>query len=166
MHQEVRDYVNKIKGMYPEKFKNCSVLDVWSLDINWNNKEFFENANYLWLDIIDWENVDILCNIIDYNPWKQFDITISTEMLEHNRDWRESLLKMYRLTKRFWLMIITCAWPNRWEHWTINNSPESSPATNDYYHNISKEDVLWVLPNAIVEERRGKQDLCFYLLKI
>lgn len=165
MHESVKSYVAKIKERFPERFKNTTVLEVGSQDINGSVREFFENCDYVGIDLFPGKWVDIVVNVNDYAPCSKFDVVISTEALEHDKDWKESLYKMRWLTKRFWLLIVTCANINRKEHWTARTSPENSPWTLDYYGNISKEDVLKVLPSAHVEESADQKDLYFYLLK-
>ena len=57
----------------------------------------------------------------EYQPGRHFDTVISTEMLEHDPHWRESVQRMIELVKaeRVRLgrpLIITCAAPGRGEH--------------------------------------------------
>ena len=125
MHNEVREYINKVKAMFPKHFENWFVLDVGSLDINGNNREFFNGSNYTWIDIVRWPNVEYVCSIVDWKTPIKYNVVISTEMLEHNKDWKESLFKMYKLLRKFWLLIVTCAGINRREHWTTKNSPKT-----------------------------------------
>ena len=50
-HQAQIDYINSVKDKHPKLFKNKSVLDVGSMDINGNNTIHFTDCNYLGLDI-------------------------------------------------------------------------------------------------------------------
>lgn len=165
MHKSVVDYINKIKYLYPFRFTDTTVLDCWSLDINWSNRQFFDNSQYIWVDIGDGKWVDYICDIKDFNPWKQYEVVISTSMLEHNKNWKEWLLNMYKLTKKWWMLIWTCANINFPEHWTSRKSPHQSPVTNDYYCNLTPSDILEVLPSAMVSESEDKKDTYFYLIK-
>ncbi len=166
MHQRVMDYVESIKAQYPDKFINSNVLEVWSQNINWWIRYLFKDCNYTGIDLCERDWVDIVCDINKYYPNKVFDVVISCEMLEHDKQWKNSLLHMYRLTKKWWLMIITCANINRPEHWTINTTPEDSPATTDYYRNISTQDLIELFNwEWIVSEDENKQDTYFIIHK-
>jgi SAM-dependent methyltransferase len=99
-----------------------------------------------------------------------YDVVISTEVLEHDKDWQMSLTEMYHLLKHGGLMIITCASEDRLPHGTNEAHPECSPDTKEYYRNISKEDFKSVLPPELFDiyvlmNARDKQDLQFYGIK-
>jgi SAM-dependent methyltransferase len=140
-HKEQVDFCNYCKSIFPEYFKNVSVLDVGSQDINGNNKIFFENSEYIGLDIGKGPNVDVVCYIHEYNPNKLFDVIISTEMLEHDKNKQQSLNKMVSLLKPNGLLVFTAGGHNRAEHGTSRTSPDASPYTNDYYGNIYIKDL-------------------------
>lgn len=50
-HPEQQVFMLSVKNKFPEKFNNCSVLDVGSLDINGNNRYLFSNYTYIGVDI-------------------------------------------------------------------------------------------------------------------
>lgn len=169
MHKEVQTYCESIKDKFPDSFKNKKVLDVWSLDINGNNRYLFENCDYTWIDLWEWKNVDYVCNITRENElehlWK-FDTIISTEMLEHCEYYWVWLLNMYNLLNSWWLLLITAAWEWRPEHWTTRTSPKDAPFTNDWYKNIVERDFEWIL-NDFSEYEISKEwtDIRFYGIK-
>lgn len=141
-HKNQIDYCLLQKARFPLAFKNKDVLDVGSLDINWNNRYLFEDCIYTWIDIWEGDNVDVVCSAHKYNPRTQYDTIISTEMLEHNEFYEESLANMLRILKSWWLLLITCAWRWRQEHWTTRTSPADAPFTNNYYMNICTRDFI------------------------
>lgn len=167
MHQEVIDFTSYVKSKYPHFFKNVKVLDVGSLDINGNNRHLFTDCEYTGLDIIEGKNVDIVCPVHEFEG--VFDTVISTEMLEHDKHWKKSIEAMIRLSKG--IVIITAAGKNRKEHGTTEKSPEDSPATNDYYQNITKEMLIEEITKDSsfaffeIKELRGQRDICFYGVK-
>lgn len=165
MHQSAKAYLKSIKKLFPKNFSKCLVLDVGAADINWNFRDLFINCHYVWIDLWEAKNVDIVTNINDYNPWIEFDTIFSVEMLEHDKTWKESLLKMYSLLKKGGLLVCTCAWIARREHGTFERGPSDSPATNDYYRNLDAIDIRSALPNAHVSEWRDRADLYFYVVK-
>jgi SAM-dependent methyltransferase len=140
-HQSQIDFMLSVKSRFPERFQNCRVLDIGSLDLNGNNRYLFENYRYLGVDIGDGNNVDLVCpghKVIDDAG---FDVVISTECLEHDEYWSETLANMVNLTKRDGLLLLSCATTGRPEHGTKKTSPADSPFTNDYYKNITIDDI-------------------------
>jgi len=166
MHQRVRNYLSAVKQMLPKNFDKAYILDVWSADINGNFRDLFTDCNYIGIDLWSTKNVDVVCDINDYISDKKFDTIFSIEMLEHDKKWKESLLKMYSLLKKWWLLIVTAAGIWRREHGTENYSPWASPMTTNYYRNIDSQDILWVFPDAVIEEDKDREDIRFYMIKI
>lgn len=144
MHTEQKEYCQCVLTKYPQFSDGVRVLDVGSLDINWNNRYLFRNLDYTGIDIGEWPNVDVVCDAKDFD-WDPYDVVISTEMLEHNKFAKESVQNMVRLLKSGGLLLITCAWPWRPEHGTTRTSPQDAPFTNDYYRNVSVEELQsWI----------------------
>ena len=50
-HKEQQEYLLSIKDKFPERFQNCSVLDIGSLDINGSNSYLFSDARFALLGI-------------------------------------------------------------------------------------------------------------------
>lgn len=153
MHTEALKFINYIKTILSNYFKNKNVLDVGSGDINGNNKMFFENCNYIGNDVFEGPNVNIVSKTKDL-PYDDniFDTIISTECFEHDYEYKESLLKIYKMLKPDGLFVFTCASKGRPEHGTINNEPNSSYASmneienfKNYYYNLEIKDIDNVL---------------------
>jgi hypothetical protein len=70
------------------------------------------------------------------------DVVISTEMLEHDEYWKESLRAMLSLVKPDGLILFTCATHGRPEHGTKRTSPQDAPYVSDYYMNLGNEHLL------------------------
>lgn len=137
MHKEVRIYCESVKKRFPEKFKNKDILECGSLDINGNNRYLFEGGLYCGIDICEGKNVDVVSRIHLYEPQATFDVIISTEMLEHDEYYRESLKKMFSLMRPNGLLLITAAGTGRPEHGTFEHHPGDSPKTQGYYQNVT-----------------------------
>lgn len=146
MHKSVQRYCEAIRRRYPEFFTGKAVLDCGSLDINGNNRYLFQRCNYTGIDIVEGRNVDVVDRVHLYKPSCLFDIVISTEMLEHDAFFPETLAAMFNLLKPGGLLLITAAGYGRREHGTTATSPADSPLTNDYYHNITPVDIVSNLP--------------------
>lgn len=83
-HREQQQFLLSARQLFPQKFQNCDVLDIGSLDINGNNRYLFTNYTYFGLDIGPGKNVDLVCRGHEYKTDKRYDIVISTECFEHD----------------------------------------------------------------------------------
>ena len=144
-HKEQRDFLLSVKKQFPERFENCDVLDIGSLDINGNNRYLFTTYTYIGLDIGKGKNVDVVCRGHEYKPEKQFDVVISTECFEHDEFWNLTIENAIKLTKNGGIFLFTCATTGRKEHGTRKTTPRDSPFTckleNDYYQNLTEQDI-------------------------
>lgn len=144
-HKEQKQFLLSVKERFPERFQNCSVLDIGSLDINGNNRYLFSNYTYIGLDIGEGKNVDVVCRGHEYKSQKQFDIVISTECFEHDEFWNLTIENAISLTKSSGLFLFTCATTGRPEHGTKRTCSWASPFTsqieNDYYGNLTENDI-------------------------
>lgn len=170
MHPEVIDYIERVKSQHPTYFVGKRVLEVGSLIINGTPRVHFEGCAYLGIDLQEGDGVDTVAAASTYIRPNTFDVVVCTEVLEHDRDWETSLRQMYANLAPNGLLLITCAGPTRPEHGTTRTDTYSSPFTTDYYRNISKEDLLGVLPTELFSEceigyQRGLEDLHFYGIK-
>jgi len=138
-HKQQIEFCESVKTRFPQYFKNTNVLDVGSLDINGNNRYLFDMCKYIGVDIIEGTNVDFVTPIHLLKGSELFDVVISTEMLEHDIFYIESIKRMCALLKKGGLLLITCATTGRKEHGTRKHEPQDSPATNRYYENVTKE---------------------------
>lgn len=153
MHLEAKNFTLFIKNILSEFFINKKVLDVGSGDINGNNKFLFENCEYDGNDVIQANNVTIISKTKDLIfEDNTFDTIISTECFEHDPEYKESLIKIYKMLKSNGLFLFSCASNGRPEHGTRRTSPNDSYGTIgnledmiDYYKNLSEEDINEVL---------------------
>jgi len=90
-----------------------SVLDVGACDVNGTVRPVISNMNpscYIGVDIEMGKGVDIICSaeeLIKRFGKDAFDIVISTEMLEHVRDWKIVVSNLKNVIKPNGLLIIT-----------------------------------------------------------
>lgn len=139
MHKEAKSFLELVKRKFPVYFSDVNVLDCGSLDINGNNRYLFTNSKYTGIDIVEGKNVDVVTKVHEFllGVTGVYDVIISSEMLEHDKHYVESLKTMFRLLKPDGLLIITAAGEGRAEHGTTKSNPVDSPLTNDYYKNIT-----------------------------
>jgi len=149
------NFINFVKQNHPEYFKNVNVVDFGAGDVNGNNRGFFLESNYIGIDVFPGPNVDIVskCHESPISPGAA-DVVITTEMLEHDPFWEQSLTHMYNCLRETGLLLVTCATTGRGEHGTRRTTPWDSFATrgnltefSDYYRNIDENDVKKIFQN-------------------
>jgi hypothetical protein len=194
-HKEQKQFCRWVKKKHRGYFSGTIVVDVGSLDINGSNRYLFGSfltpSMYLGIDLIAGKNVDFVGRAHELLPSIRFmiarrklynpkfhgftdnapNVVISTECLEHDRSWISTMCAMYESLTSGGLLVITCAAPGRLEHGTTKNDGWCSPATNDYYRNISVEDFAEVLPPSLFSEYylvhdKRNNDIFFYGIKV
>ena len=139
-------WCDKIKEEHPSYFKNKRVLDIGALDVNGNNRYLFDDCEYVGLDVVPGPNVDVVSIAHMYRPSEPFDVVLSTNALEHDLYWRQTLCAMLTLLKPSGLLFFsTCStWP---EHGTKRTTPGHSgtsqmgPEWENYFRNFSEMDL-------------------------
>jgi hypothetical protein len=135
-HPQQQEYCLKVKALFPEYFNNVRVCDIGSLNINGDNHYLFENYTYIGVDIGKGKNVNIISKGHEYKPvdGEKYDTVITTECLEHDKFWMETLQNITRnLVRSGGLFIMTCATTGRIEHGTKNTSPHFHQKKNPSY---------------------------------
>lgn len=146
-HLQQKVFCEEIRNRFPNSFTCVIALDVGSLDINGNNSNLFDDLSfYTGLDIIEGRNVDTVCPVHEYKTSQKFDTIVSTECFEHDQYYKESLNAIITLLKPNGLFLFTCATEGREEHGTSRVRPEESPATVNYYKNLTIADIQEVIP--------------------
>lgn len=147
MHKSVGKFIKDVRRRYPKRFFSCDVLEVGSHDINGSPRKYFWFCNYTGVDISSGKGVDIVGRLCDVEERlnEQYRTVISTECLEHDETWPETLWIMYNRLQPGGLFIMTCAGPDRREHGTRRSEPNCSPDTTDYYMNITRENFKSIL---------------------
>jgi len=146
-HIQQQEFFKNLKLKFPERFKNCSVLDIGSLDINGNNRFLFENYTYVGVDVGLGPNVDVVSKGHEYVSDVKFDVVISSECFEHDMYYEQTIQNCINLTKSNGMFTFTCASIGRPEHGTRRLSPQDAPLLTeynewgDYYKNLTEEDV-------------------------
>jgi SAM-dependent methyltransferase len=148
-HVQQVNFLKSVKEKFPNKFKDCTVLDIGSLDINGNTRFLFEKPNYVGIDVGKGPNVDFVCKGHEFYSNTKFDVVISTECFEHDMYYKDTLKNCYDLCKPGGMFLFTCASTGRAEHGTRRTSPSDAPLLegewSDYYKNLTEEDVREVL---------------------
>jgi SAM-dependent methyltransferase len=149
-HPQQQAFCESVKKRFPQYFSGTMVLDIGSLDINGNNQVLFDaDSLYLGIDVAAGRNVDIVCPAHELGlPAATFDTVVSTECLEHDMHWIQSLQNAIRMLRPGGLLLITCATTGRPEHGTRRTTPHDAPLLAkvndewaDYYCNLDENDI-------------------------
>lgn len=150
-HPEQLKFVERVKQHAGSFFCKQRVLEVGSLDLNGSVRIFFEECDYVGVDVAPGKGVDLVCQgqLVDH-PTGHYDVVISCEAMEHNPYWVETTANMLRLCRPGGLFILSCASHGRAEHGTTRTNPVDSPLTVglkwDYYRNLAAADFENALP--------------------
>lgn len=161
MHLAQQQFCESVRNKFPKLFYMRKILDCGSQDVNGNNRYLFLKSKYTGIDIVSGKNVDIVTTVVDYKTDVVFDVVISTEMLEHDSDWKNSVRKMYTFVKKGGILLITCATGNRLLHNT---------SLGGYYRNVPIKELARVISklhfsqSKLRESKRG-DDLYFWGMK-
>jgi SAM-dependent methyltransferase len=140
-HPEQMRFVASLTRTFPWHFRHTKVVEVGSLDINGSVRQFFyEPTLYIGCDVGPGPGVDIVCAGHELPFADKFDVAISCECFEHDKNWQKTFLKMVEMVKDNGIVIFSCATTGRAEHGTTKSNPHDAPFTNDYYKNLTKED--------------------------
>ena len=153
MHEAVLDYFRELTedARLATFFEYRRVVEFGSLDINGSVRKFFRDCDYTGIDLAPGPGVDVVSAAKDWSPEpgsRPVDVVVSTEMLEHDCEWRESLANMARVLRPAGLKILTCAKTGREAHGTITAHSACSPLTvamggerAEYYRNLTQADI-------------------------
>lgn len=101
------------KHLKSGEVRDRAVLEVGSLDVNGSLRSVVEQmgpASYVGIDVTPGPGVDEVCDARDalerYGP-QTFDVVISTELLEHVRDWRDVVHGFKRMLRPGGALLVT-----------------------------------------------------------
>ncbi|MEM9304322.1 MAG: class I SAM-dependent methyltransferase [Pseudomonadota bacterium] len=175
-HWEQLELVRRVRDAYPEFFQGTRVLEVGSGEIVGSVRAFFEDCEYLGVDVTPGPGVDLACPGQEVDrPTGAFDVVVSCECFEHNPYWRESFINMLRMLRPGGLCIVSSAMTGRQEHGTQRMDPGATLAEEpdyvEYYHNLRPRDLLRAVDPALHFEawvnhpNIYRKDLYFVALK-
>lgn len=132
MHPAVRAFISESAAvLLPD---NYSVLEIGALDVNGTIRDVFTYASlYVGLDIKGGPGVDIVADAAEWTPDREYDVVVSTEVLEHAPKWRDICDTAYTALKAGGWLFITCATTGRGVH-NAHGAPE--PLADEFYANV------------------------------
>ena len=99
-----------------------SVIEVGSYDVNGSTRQSIEAlqpVSYIGVDVSSGPGVDFVCDaahLLDNFKPASFDVVVSTEMVEHVRDWRTAFTNMKRLCAPGGVVLVTTRSPGFYYH--------------------------------------------------
>lgn len=96
-----------------QEIEGKRIIEIGAHDVNGSLRDFIESrspAEYIGIDIEAGPGVDLICNVeelVDRFGKESFDIVISTELLEHTREWRKAVSNIKNICKHEAIVIIT-----------------------------------------------------------
>jgi len=89
------------------------VIEVGSMDVNGSVRPIIGQLgpkSYLGVDVVEGPGVDEICNsgelLTRFGP-ESFDVVATTEMLEHVRDWQETVSGLKRILRKNGVLLLT-----------------------------------------------------------
>ena len=135
------------RALTPSDVRGKRVLEVGSLDVNGSVRGdvvALRPAEYVGIDIRPGPGVDVICDAGDLVARfgeNAFDVVISTELLEHARDWRRIVSNIKRVTSPGGLMIVS----------TRSYGVDFHRRPFDYWR-YEKEDFTAIFSDLLVED--------------
>jgi len=139
-HPAQIEFVAALQNKFPDFFIRKNVLEVGSLNINGSIRQFFQQCNYVGVDLGAGRDVDVIAKGEDLSYADgSFDVVASCECFEHNPEWAKTFGNMVRMSCG--LVFFSCATTGRAEHGTKRSNPHDAPFCGDYYRNLTEDDV-------------------------
>ena len=102
MHPNNRKWLDDLRSQYPHSFCGAKVLEMGSFTVrNKTIRPWFKDCEYIGIDTTVGRGVDMVVDAKDF-IWKDeyFDTIMCFSMLEHNPEWRLSMLNCLKYLKK------------------------------------------------------------------
>lgn len=115
MHPSVMQFLRE--RVFADEILGMEVLEVGSQDVNGSPREVLiphKPKKYVGVDFAQARGVDIVMDVKDLTSYfgvDWFDVVISTEMLEHAKDWRTAVAQMKSVLRPGGLLVVTARGP-------------------------------------------------------
>jgi hypothetical protein len=117
------------------------VLDVGGRNVNGTPRQLFDQ-DYTVLDVRDAPDVDIVADVVTWQPDREYPVVICAEVLEHAERWEGIVRGCARALGHNGQLIITCAGPGRATHSAVDGGPLRS---GEWYANVEPDRLRAVL---------------------
>ena len=140
MHQQAFEWMAGAVRQLPIR---RSVLEFGSRNVNGSPRSLFVHAeNYVGVDIVPGEGVDVVANAAEYSTDVRYDTVVCMEVLEHTDRGREICMNAYRHLLRGGVFLLTAAGHGREPHSAVDGKELKE---GEYYRNITPADLRYWL---------------------
>lgn len=93
--------------------KGNKILEIGSYDVNGSIRSIIESLNpleYTGIDILEGPGVDLVCSaekLLNCFPVESFDVVISTEMIEHVKDYKKAISNIKNICTKGGIILLT-----------------------------------------------------------
>ena len=143
MHAEVEDFLHRHSMAL--NWREARVVEIGSLNVNGECRAHVPGGWREWvgIDVIEGPGVDVVAHAADgLAALGEFDIAVSTEALEHDSRWRETVAAVIACLKPGGGLVLTCAGTGRPPHAADGSGP---PHPGEYYANVGLPELLPLL---------------------
>lgn len=115
------------------------ILDLGGQDVNGTIHDLLPSSTWTVLDIMDAPGVDIVADATTWVPTRTWSHVVSTELLEHVKDWPAVLRVAHAALDPGGILIVTCASTHRHPHGATG---AGQPAADEHYANVNPGDMV------------------------
>jgi SAM-dependent methyltransferase len=142
MHAEAMNFLISTRSSMGD-ISHARIVDMGALNVNGSAREVFTPvAEYIGVDVLEGNGVDIVSDCRHYDGKQSFDICISTEAMEHDPEPESIAQCAWRALKPGGLFILTAAAPPRQEHRCDGGLGDMQ---GEHYGNITEEHLTQIL---------------------
>jgi hypothetical protein len=117
-----------------------AVLEIGSFDVNGSVRPLFPGVErYHGIDIAEGPGVDEVADAAEWRAPRQFDVVVSTEVLEHSRRWRDILDNAWGALRGSGTLLMTCATSPRAPHSAVDGWEVRD---GEWYENVAPGALL------------------------
>lgn len=146
MHAAALQYATEMVADLNLNTPSCQVLDLGGRDVNGTTRHLFTEADqYISVDIVAGRGVDIVADAAEVDFDYEFDVVITTELLEHTPRVAEIIVNAYRLLRDGGVFVATMAGPGRKPH---SASGRARVPPGEHYENVDPADLAIMLKEA------------------
>ena len=157
--------------MHPEAYswvahhatvETVAVLDIGGRDINGSTRDLFPNSEWVVLDYLPGDNVDVEADAATWTPDREYDVIVCTEVFEHTPDWPQICTTAFKACKTGGRLILTMAGPGRPAHSAVDGGWQLHPG--EHYANVHPDSLRRVLEQAgwrdvVVDQQHSPADV-------
>ena len=135
-----------MRNLTLSEVRGKKIIEIGSLDVNGSLRSYIESLNpekYIGIDMKEGKNVDVICNaenILEVFGKESFDVVLTTETIEHVKDWRKVISQIKNICKKEGIILIT----TRSKGFAFHEHP------NDYWR-YELRDIGHIFSDCVVE---------------